>query len=74
MCKKLPYEEPKFDNDISKYTINHILNLDPFGDYCYIFVVGIHYPKNLHDKDFESPILSNTLYHQVIKLINVNIL
>ena len=28
-CYKLPYGEPKFDNDISKYAINHILNLDP---------------------------------------------
>ena len=58
MCYKLPYGEPKFDNDISKYTISYILNLDPNGDYCYIFNVDFHYPKKLHDRDFESPILS----------------
>ena len=58
MCYKLPYEEPKFDDDISKYTINYILNLDPYGDYCYIFNVDIHYPSKLHDRDNESPILS----------------
>ena len=55
MCKKLPYKESKFDNDISKYTIDYILNLDPFGDYCYIFVVDIHYPIKLHERDFEFP-------------------
>ena len=55
MCKKLPYKESKFDNDISKYTIDYILNLDPFGDYCYIFVVDIHDPIKLHDRDFEFP-------------------
>ena len=58
MCYKLPYEEPKFDDDISKYTINYILNLDPYGDYCYIFNVDIHYPSKLHDRDNESPVLS----------------
>ena len=58
MCYKLPYKVPKFDDDISKYTINYILNLDPYGDYCYIFNVDIHYPSKLHDRDNESPILS----------------
>ena len=57
MCKKLPYEESKFDNDISKCTIDYILNLDPFGDYFYIFVVDIHYPSKLHDRNFEFPLL-----------------
>ena len=59
MCYKLPYEEPKFDNNVSKYTIDHILNLDPYGDYCYIFVVDIHYPSKLHDRHNEFPILCN---------------
>ena len=59
MCKKLPYKESKFDNDISKYTIDYILNLDPFGDYCYIFVVDIHYPSKLHDRNFRFPLLSD---------------
>ena len=57
MCYKLPYEEPKFDNNVSKYTIDRILNLDPYGDYCYIFVVDIHYPSKLHDRHNEFPIL-----------------
>ena len=56
-CYKLPYGEPKFDNGISKYTINHILNLDPQGDYGYIFNVDLHYPCKLHDRDDEFPIL-----------------
>ena len=58
MCYKLSQGEPKFDNDISKCTISYILNLDPNGDYCYILNVDLHYPKKLHDRDFESPILS----------------
>ena len=59
MCYKLPYGEPKFDNNVSKYTIDHILNLDPYGDYCYIFVVDIHYPSKLYDRHNEFPILCN---------------
>ena len=33
MCYKLLHKEPKFDNDISKYTTEHILSLDPYGVY-----------------------------------------
>ena len=58
MCYKLPYEEPIFDNHISKYTVNYILNLDPYGDYCYIFNIDIHFPSKLHERDNEFPILS----------------
>ena len=46
MCYKLPYREPKFDNNVSKYTVDYISNLDPHGCFCYIFVVDIHYPIN----------------------------
>ena len=38
MCHKLPYEEPKFDNNVSTYTIDYILNLDPYGRYCHILL------------------------------------
>ena len=58
MCYKLPYGESKFDN-ISKYTIDYMLDVDPYGDYCYIFVVDLHYPSKLHDRDNEFPILCN---------------
>lgn len=46
MCYKLPFGEPKFDNDVFKYTNEYILNLDPYGKYSFIFVVDIHYPKS----------------------------
>ena len=45
MCYKLPHGEPKFDNDFSKYTTEHILSLDRYGEYLYVFVVDIHYSK-----------------------------
>ena len=32
MCYKFPYEQPKFDNDIKKYTVDFIFNLDLNGD------------------------------------------
>ena len=57
MCYKLPFGEPKFDNNISKYNIEYILNLDHYGNYCYIFVVDIRYPNKLQDRDNEFPIL-----------------
>ena len=53
----MPYEQPQFVNEIKKYTINFILSLDINGDYCYIFNVDMHYPRKLHDGDFEFPIL-----------------
>ena len=61
MCHKLPNDRPKIDNNDSKYTNDYILNLDPNGEYCYIFVVDIHYPSKLHDRDFEFPILCDKL-------------
>ena len=33
MCYKLPYGKSKFDNNISKYTFDYMLDLDPYGDY-----------------------------------------
>ena len=57
MCYKLSFGEHNFRNDISRYTLEHILNLDENGNQCYIFVSDIHYPKTLHDRDYESPIL-----------------
>ena len=46
MCYELQYGEIKFDHNIFKYTNEHILNLNPYGEYFYVFVVDIHYPKN----------------------------
>ena len=57
MWYKLAFEEPKFDNDVTKYTVDYILNLDPYGQHLFVFVVDIHYPKKSHDRDFELPIL-----------------
>ena len=61
ICYKLPYGRPKFDNNISMYTIDYILKLDPHGEYCHAFVVDIHYPYKLHDRDDEFPILCDKL-------------
>ena len=49
--------EIKFDYNISNYTDAHILNLNPYGEYLFAFVIDIYYPKKLHDRDFEFPIL-----------------
>ena len=57
MCYKLPYGETKFDHNISKYTTEYILNLDPYGQHLFVFLVEIHYPKKLHNRDLEFPIL-----------------
>ena len=57
MCYKLPYGETKFDHTISNYTTEYILNLNPYGQHLFVFVVDIHYPKKFHDRDFEFPIL-----------------
>ena len=59
MCYKLPQGEPKFDNNIWKYAHKYTQNLDPNEKYSYTFVVDIHYPKNLHDRDFEYPLLTD---------------
>ena len=59
MCYKLAFGEPKFDNDVTKYTVDYILNLDPYGQHLFVFVVDIHYPKKSHDGHFEFPILSD---------------
>ena len=56
MFYKLAFGEPKFDNDVTKYTVDYILNLDPHGQHLFVFVVDIHYPKKSHDTDFELPI------------------
>ena len=37
MCYELPYREPKFANNASKYIIDYILNLDSYGDYWVYF-------------------------------------
>ena len=57
MCYELQYWEIKFDHNVFKYTNEHILNLNPYGEYFFVFVVDIHYPKKLHDRDLEFPIL-----------------
>ena len=57
MCYKLPYGEPKFDNNVLKYTIDYVVNLDTYGSYCYMFVVDMLYSSKLHDRDDEFPIL-----------------
>ena len=57
MCYELQYGEIKFDHNTSKYTNEHIFNLNPYGEYLFLFVVDIHYLKELHNRDFEFPIL-----------------
>ena len=56
-CYKLPYGQPKFDQNISKYTIEYILNFDPHGQHLFVFVVDIHRLKKFHYRDFEFLIL-----------------
>ena len=62
MTKKLPYSEPIFDEDIEKCTMEYILSLNPFGEYCYVFNADLHYPSKLHDRDSEFPLLCDHDY------------
>ena len=53
----LPYGKFRYDKNISKYTTEHILNLDPNGKYCYVFVVDISCPEELLDTFEGFPLL-----------------
>ena len=68
MCYKLPYSEPKLNHNISKYTTEYILNLDPYDQHLFGFVMDIHYPKTIHDGNFEFPVLCD----QAIPLCDEN--
>lgn len=57
MTEKLPNGEWFYDKNIEKYTIEYILSLDPFGNHCYIFSVDLEYPKELHTRDYQHPLL-----------------
>ena len=57
MTYKLPYGESKYDENISMYTNEYIMNININGDYFYVFVVDIDYPKELHDEHEEFPLL-----------------
>ena len=68
MCYKLPYGELKFDHNLSKHTTEYILNLDPFGQHLFAFVLHIHYPKKFNHRDFEFPIYVIRLFHYLINI------
>ena len=73
MCYELKHGEIKLDYNVSKYTNQHILNLNPYGEYLFVFVADIHYPKKFHDRGFEFPILcaqSIPQNHQVKTLMS----
>ena len=61
MGYKLPQGEPKFDNNLLKCTPEYIQSMKNTvkwnEKYFYIFVADIHYPKKIHDRDFECPLL-----------------
>ena len=59
MTYRLPYENFKYGNNISKYTTEHILNLDPNGKYFYVLVLDISCPEELHDTFEGFPLLVN---------------
>ena len=62
MMKKLPYTEPMFDEKIEKYTMEYLLLLNPFGEYCYVFNAYLRYPSKLHDRDSKFPLLCDHDY------------
>ena len=70
MCYELQYGEIKFDHSIFKYTNEHILNLNTYGDYFYVFVVDIHYPKNYMIDILNFQFYVINLYLQIISLKN----
>ena len=67
MCYKLPYGRPKFGNNVSKYTIDYILNLDLYGKYCFFFIdiYTIQVNKMIEIMNFQFYVMN--LFHQVIK-------
>ena len=70
ICYKLPYGRPKFDNNVSKYTIDYILNLDLYGKY-YVFVIDIYTIQvkwMIEIMNFQFDLMN--LFHQVIKQKN----
>ena len=53
----MEYRQIKFDYNISRYTNENILNLNPDDEYLFVVIVEINYPNKFQDRDFEFPIL-----------------
>ena len=57
MSQKLPVNDFKWINNVSKINENFIKNYDEDSDKRYIFEVGVNYPKRLHDLHSDLPFL-----------------
>lgn len=55
---KLPIRDFKWvsDEDLSKFSTNEILNLDPHGTTGYTMMVDLDYPANIHWRDNDLPL------------------
>ena len=42
MCYKIQYGKIKFDYNISKYTDEYVLDLNPYEEYLFVFAVDLH--------------------------------
>ena len=55
MCQALPTGQYKWENDLSKFTTEFILNLKDDQDIGYILEVDVEYPISLHDLHNDYP-------------------
>ena len=57
MCKKLPANDFKWEEDISKFDEHFIKNYDEEDNKGYFIEADIEYPKELHEKHSDFPFL-----------------
>ena len=57
MSQKLPVNDFKWINNVSKINEKFIKNYDEDNDKGYIFEVDVKYPKRLHDLHSDLPFL-----------------
>ena len=69
MCKKLPYGNFKWIDDLSIFTEDFIKNYNQNSDTGYLLVVDVLYPQNLHESHKYLPFLPvKTKIEKVTKL------
>ena len=70
MCYELQCGEIKFDCNICKNTDEHILNLNPYGEYLFVFLLIYITQNNFTIEILNFQFYVNNLYLQMIRLQN----
>ena len=70
MCYELQYGEIKFDCNIFKNTDEHILNLNPYGEYLFVFLLIYITQNNFTIEILNFQFYVNNLYLQMIRFKN----